>query len=149
MKFLSEVLFLFFRLGLIAFGGPAAHIAMMQQEFVERRKWLRSEKFMDLVGATSLIPGPNSTEMTMHIGYERAGWKGLFTAGFAFIVPACGITLFFAWLYVRFGSLPEVAPFIAGIQPIILALIIKAILKLLSSTSSYFMSCVNNTGVCR
>lgn len=127
---LSEVAGVFFKLGCFAFGGPAAHIAMMEDEVVTRRKWMTREHFLDLIGATNLIPGPNSTEMTMHCGYERAGTKGLFIAGFCFIFPAVVITGFLAWLYVSYGSLPEIAPFIKGIQPAVLAIIASAILKL-------------------
>ncbi|MBT8262108.1 MAG: chromate efflux transporter [Bacteroidia bacterium] len=127
---LSEIARLFFKLGCFAFGGPAAHIAMMEDEVVTKRKWMSREHFLDLMGATNLIPGPNSTEMTMHCGYERAGWKGLFVAGICFIFPAVVITGFLAWLYVAYGSLPEIAPFIKGIQPAVLAIIASAILKL-------------------
>ena len=109
---LKEVAKLFFKLGCIAFGGPASHIAMMEDEVVTKRKWMTRQHFLDLIGATNLIPGPNSTEMTMHCGYERAGWKGLFVAGGLFILPAVTITLCFAWLYVEFGQLPAVEPFI-------------------------------------
>lgn len=125
-----EIAGVFFRLGCIAFGGPAAHIAMMEDEIVTKRKWITREHFLDLIGATNLIPGPNSTEMTMHCGYERAGTAGLFVAGACFIFPAVVITGFFAWLYVEFGSLPQVEPFIMGIKPIVLAIIAGAILKL-------------------
>ena len=97
-KELKEIAKLFFKLGSIAFGGPAAHIAMMEDEVVKKRQWMTQEHFLDLVGATNLIPGPNSTEMTMHCGHERAGWKGLFVAGFCFIFPAVVITSVFAWL---------------------------------------------------
>ena len=93
---LKEIGLLFFKLGCIAFGGPAAHISMMDDEVVTRRKWLSRTHFLDLVGATNLIPGPNSTEMTMHVGFERGGWRGLFLAGSAFIFPAATITLILA-----------------------------------------------------
>ncbi len=101
---LKEVASVFFKLGCFAFGGPAAHIAMMQEEVVHKRKWMTEQHFLDLMGATNLIPGPNSTEMTMHCGHERAGWKGLFVAGFCFIFPAVVITGFFAWLYQQYGG---------------------------------------------
>lgn len=127
---LAEVASVFFKLGCVAFGGPAAHIAMMEAEIVEKRKWMTRQHFLDLIGATNLIPGPNSTEMTMHCGHERAGWKGLFVAGASFIVPAIVITGFLAWLYVKYGSLPEVEPFLYGIKPAVLALIAQAIFKL-------------------
>lgn len=121
---------MFFKLGCIAFGGPAAHIAMMEDEIVNKRKWMDRQHFLDLVGATNLIPGPNSTEMTMHCGHERAGIKGLFVAGASFIFPAVVITGIFAWLYAKYGQLPEVEPFIFGIKPAVLAIIAAAILKL-------------------
>ena len=129
-KPLIEVIQVFFKLGLIAFGGPAAHVAMMDKEIVQKRKWLSREHFLDLMGATNLIPGPNSTEMTMHCGYERAGVLGLFAAGISFILPAVSITLVFAYLYVEFGQLPQVEPFIMGIKPAVLAIIAGAVLKL-------------------
>lgn len=127
---ISEVFKVFFKLGCIAFGGPAAHVAMMEDEIVTKRKWLTREHFLDLMGATNLIPGPNSTEMTMHCGYERAGKLGLFVAGAAFIFPAVLITGVLAWFYVEFGQLPEVGAFVFGIKPAVLAVILAAILKL-------------------
>lgn len=127
---LKEVAGLFFKLGCIAFGGPAAHVAMMEEEVVTKRKWMDRQHFLDLMGATNLIPGPNSTEMTMHCGHERAGIPGLFVAGACFIFPAVLITGFLAYLYVEFGSLPEVEPFIFGIKPAVLAIIGGAVLKL-------------------
>ncbi len=130
MSKLKEVALLFFKLGTVAFGGPAAHIAMMEQEVVEKRKWMDRQHFLDLVGATNLIPGPNSTEMTMHCGYVRAGWKGLIVAGLCFIFPALVITGLMAYLYVEYGSLPAVEPFLMGIKPAVLAIIAGAILKL-------------------
>lgn len=123
---LKEIAKLFFKLGSIAFGGPAAHIAMMDDEVVKKRKWMSQAHFLDLVGATNLIPGPNSTEMTMHCGYERAGWKGLFVAGICFIIPAVLITSVFAWLYQEYGQLPTVEPFIYGIKPAVIAIILMA-----------------------
>ncbi len=127
---LKEVALVFFKLGCFAFGGPAAHIAMMEDEIITKRKWMSREHFLDLIGATNLIPGPNSTEMTMHCGHERAGSKGLFVAGIAFIIPAVIITALLAYLYVSYGQLPEVAPFLFGIKPAVLAIIASAILKL-------------------
>ena len=129
-KNLSEVASVFFKLGCFAFGGPAAHIAMMEKEVVEKRKWMNHEHYLDLIGATNLIPGPNSTEMTMHCGHERAGFLGLFVAGASFIFPAVFITGLLAWLYVEYGQLPEVEPFIYGIKPAVLAIIASAIIKL-------------------
>ena len=127
---LKEVALVFFKLGCFAFGGPAAHIAMMEDEIVEKRNWMTRDYFLDLIGTTNLIPGPNSTEMTMHCGYERAGKVGLFVAGIAFIIPATVITAILAYFYVNFGKLPEVEPFIYGIKPAVLAIIASAILKL-------------------
>ena len=127
---LKEVAKVFFKLGCFAFGGPAAHIAMMEDEIIEKRKWMTRDYFLDLIGTTNLIPGPNSTEMTMHCGYERAGKPGLFVAGIAFIFPATLITALLAFLYVEYGEFPEVTPFIYGIKPAVLAIIASAILKL-------------------
>ncbi|MBF9253306.1 chromate efflux transporter [Pontibacter sp. 172403-2] len=127
---LSEIGRLFFKLGCIAFGGPAAHIAMMEDEVVKKRKWMSHEHFLDLVGATNLIPGPNSTEMTMHCGHERAGWPGLIVAGTCFIFPAVAITSVFAWAYQQYGQLPEVEAFIYGIKPAVIAIIISAVIAL-------------------
>ncbi|MEH6682573.1 MAG: chromate efflux transporter [Sediminicola sp.] len=129
-KNLKEVALVFFKLGSIAFGGPAAHIAMMEEEVVKKRKWMDQQHFLDLIGATNLIPGPNSTEMTMHCGYERAGWKGLIVAGFCFIFPAVAITMVFAWLYGQYGQLPKVEPFIYGIKPAVIAIILGAVYRL-------------------
>lgn len=130
MSRLKELAGLFAKLGLIAFGGPAAHIAMLEEEVVTRREWMSREHFLDLVGATNLIPGPNSTEMMMHIGYERAGWKGLVVAGGSFIVPAVLLTGLAAWFYVAFGSLPAVEPFLIGIKPAVLVIILGALWRL-------------------
>jgi chromate transporter len=127
---LKEIALLFLKLGTTAFGGPAAHIAMMRQEVVIKRKWLTEQHFLDLIGATNLIPGPNSTEMAIHIGQERGGWKGLIIAGFCFIMPAVLITGCFAWLYKSYGHLPQVQPFIYGIKPAIIAVILAAIYPL-------------------
>ncbi|MDB5156219.1 MAG: chromate transporter [Mucilaginibacter sp.] len=127
---LKEVAGFFLRLGFTAFGGPAVHIAMMREEAVMKRKWMSEQHFLDLVGATNLIPGPNSTEMAIHIGQERAGWRGLIIGGLCFILPAVLITLVFAWLYKTYGHLPAVQPFIFGIKPAIIAVIIAAIYPL-------------------
>lgn len=129
-KKIIDIAKLFLKMGTISFGGPAAHIAMMEDEVVRKRKWMSQEHFLDLIGATNLIPGPNSTEMTMHCGYERAGWKGLIVAGMSFLIPAILITGFFAWFYVSYGQLPEVKPFIYGIQPAVIAIIVMAAYKL-------------------
>jgi len=127
---LKELAGIFLKLGIIGFGGPAAHIAMMEEEIVRRREWITREYFLDLVGATNLIPGPNSTEMAIHIGYIRAGWSGLAVAGISFILPAVMITAAFAWAYVKFGSLPNIIPFFYGIKPAVLAVIFFAVWRL-------------------
>lgn len=127
---LSEVARLFARLGVTAFGGPAVHIAMMQDEVVRKRGWMTDQHFLDLVSATNLIPGPNSTEMTMHVGHERAGKRGLVVAGACFILPAVLITSLLAWAYQRYGHLPEVAPFLYGVKPAILAVVVVAAVRL-------------------
>ena len=127
---LKEVAWVFFKLGSVAFGGPAAHIALMEQEVVDKRKWMSRQHFLDLMGATNLIPGPNSTEMTMHCGHERAGVPGLFIAGLCFVFPAVVISGIFGYLYQNYGQLPEVAPFVAGIKPAVLSIIAAAVLKL-------------------
>jgi chromate transporter len=127
---LKDIAKLFLKLGIIGFGGPAAHIAMMQEEVVTKRKWLTEQHFLDLIGATNLIPGPNSTEMAIHIGHEKAGWKGLIVAGLCFILPAVLITGIFAWLYKLYGQLPEVKPFVYGIKPAIIAIILGAVYPL-------------------
>jgi chromate transporter len=124
---LAEVSAYFFKLGLTAFGGPAAHIAMMHTEVVKRRKWLDDQRFLDMLGATQLIPGPNSTEMAIHIGFLRAGWAGLIVGGLCFILPAVLIVTALAWAYVRFGSLPEVSSALYGIKPVIIAIILQAL----------------------
>ncbi len=127
---LKEIAILFFKLGSLAFGGPAAHIAMMEDEVVKKRKWMTQEHFLDIVGITNLIPGPNSTEITMHCGHKRAGWKGLFVAGLCFIFPAVVITGLLAWLYQEYGQLPEVEPFVYGIKPAVIAIIVMAAYRL-------------------
>ena len=127
---LKEIAKLFLRLGCTGFGGPAVHIAMMEEEVVRKRNWMSQERFMDLIGATNLIPGPNSTEMTMHCGKERAGWKGLIVAGICFIVPAVIITSVFAWAYRRYGKLPDVEPFIYGVKPAIISVIVALMISL-------------------
>ncbi len=124
---LTQVAKLFLKLGIIGFGRPVAHIAMIEDEVVKRRQWLTQEHFLDLLGVTNLIPGPNSTEMAIHIGYIYAGWLGLIVAGVCFIFPAVLITGLFAYLYVNYGTLPQVAPILYGIKPVVLAIIINAI----------------------
>ena len=127
---LKDLAKLFLKLGFVAFGGPAAHIAMLEDEVVEKRKWMTRDHFLDLVGATNLIPGPNSTEMTMHVGYQYAGVAGLFMAGVCFIGPAVLLTGILAYLYIEYGELPAIAPFLLGIKPAVLAIIAGAIYKL-------------------
>jgi chromate transporter len=132
---LRELALLFLRLGTIAFGGPAAHIAMMEDEVVRRRRWISHEAFLDMVGACNLIPGPNSTEMAIHIGHRRAGFAGLAVAGTCFIVPAVAITIVVAWAYVRFGSMPQVAGALYGIKPVIIAVVVQALWRLWPSAA--------------
>ncbi len=118
---------LFLKLGVIGFGGPAAHIAMMEDEVVRRRQWLTREDFVDLLGAANLIPGPNSTEMAIFIGHRRAGWPGLLVAGICFIVPATLIVLGCGWAYVTYGKLPQAAAVLYGIKPVIIAIVVQAL----------------------
>lgn len=127
---LRSLALLFLRLGLTAFGGPAAHIAMLREEVVRRRGWLSEQQFLDLLGATQLIPGPNSTEMAIHIGWARRRWAGLLVAGLGFIVPATLLTGALAWAYLRFGSLPEVAWVFEGTKPLIVAIVAQALWSL-------------------
>lgn len=127
---LLELSALFFRLGTTAFGGPAAHIAMMEEEIVRRRSWLSREEFLDLLGATNLIPGPNSTEMAIHIGYRRAGWRGLVAAGVCFILPAAALVLGLAWAYTRYGSLPLGKGLLYGVKPVVIAVVLQALVSL-------------------
>ena len=125
-----EVALVFLKLGLIGFGGPAAHIAMMEEEIVNKRKWMPNQRFLDLIGATNLIPGPNSTEMTMHCGYERAGIAGLFIAGISFIFPAVTVTTLIAWFYTSYGKLPTVEPFTYSLKAAVVGIIANALFKL-------------------
>ncbi len=122
----AEVARFFAWLSLVGFGGPAAHLAVMRRELVERRGWLTSQEFLDLLGATQLIPGPNSTEMAIHIGYRRAGLRGLLAGGLCFIVPASLITLLLSWLYVRYGRVPKAQPMLLGIQASVVAVVALA-----------------------
>jgi chromate transporter len=129
-KRVQELARLFLKLGTIAFGGPAAHIAMMEEEVVKRRQWLTSQQLLDLIGATNLIPGPNSTELAIHIGYERAGWRGLIVAGACFILPAMLIVWALAAIYVRSQALPQVDWLLYGIKPVIIAIVAQALWRL-------------------
>jgi chromate transporter len=124
---LWELAWLFLKLGTIAFGGPAAHIAMMDDEVVKRRRWLGPQQLLDLIGATNLIPGPNSTELAIHIGYERAGWRGLIVAGVCFILPAMLIVWALAVVYVRSQTIPQVDWLLYGIKPVIMAIVAQAL----------------------
>jgi chromate transporter len=124
---LGELARLFAKLGATAFGGPAAHIAMMEDEVVRRRGWLTREQFLDYLGATNLIPGPNSTELAIHIGHARGGWPGLFVAGAAFILPAAVIVTAAAWAYVTYGSLPQVEGLLYGVKPVVMAVVAQAL----------------------
>jgi len=125
-----ELIGLFAKLGLVAFGGPVAHIAMMDREVVERRRWIDRQHFLDLMAATNLLPGPNSTQMTMHVGYVQKGDRGVLAAGTAFILPAMLVTLGLSWAWVRFRDLPAIDAAFAGIQPVVLAIIVMAIVSL-------------------
>jgi len=124
---LIELAQLFLKLGTIGFGGPAAHIAMMEDEVVRRRRWLTREQFLDYLGATNLIPGPNSTEMAIHIGYGRRGWPGLLVAGVCFILPAALIVVVIAWAYVRFGTVPAATGLLYGVKPVVIAVVVQAL----------------------
>ena len=127
---LCDLVVSFLRLGLTAFGGPAAHIAMMDEEFVRRRAWVSRTDFLDMLGASNLVPGPSSTEMAIHIGHQRAGWRGLIIAGVCFIFPAMMIVMICAWAYARFGSLPQVQNIMYGVKPVIIAIVFQALLGL-------------------
>ena len=140
---LRELAWVFGKLGVIGFGGPAAHIAMMEDEVVRRRKWIERERFMDLVGAANLIPGPTSTELAIHLGHARAGWSGLLVAGLCFILPAVVIVTAIAWVYVQYGALPEVAAVMYGIKPVIIAIVVQALWGLgKSALSTWFLGFV-------
>src|SRR5687767_9148020 len=124
---LAEVAHVALKLGVTAFGGPAAHIAMLREETVVRRQWLTDAYFLDLVGATNLIPGPNSTEMVIHVGYLRAGWRGLLVAGTLFILPATTIVLALGWAYVQYGTTPTGESLLYGIKPVVIAVVAQAL----------------------
>lgn len=128
---LRELAAVFLKLGTTAFGGPAVHVALMEEEFVRRRRWLTHEEFLDLLGATNLIPGPNSTEMAIHIGLRRAGWRGLAVAGLCFIAPAALMVLAIAMIYERYGQLPQAAGLLYGIKPVVIAVVVQALWGLL------------------
>lgn len=126
----QEVLLLFLRIGATAFGGPAAHLAVLREEVVRRRRWIDDQRFLDLLGATNLIPGPNSTEMAIHIGYLRAGLPGMLAGGLGFIVPSTLIVLGLSWAYVRYGALPAAEGLLYGVKPVVAALIVSALISL-------------------
>jgi chromate transporter len=145
---LRELAVLFLKLGTIAFGGPAAHIAMMEDEVVRRHRWMTHAEFLDLLGATNLIPGPNSTEMAIHIGHRRAGWKGLVVAGASFILPAMLIVTGFAWAYVRYGSVPQVKGVLYGVKPVIIAIVLQALWSLgRAAMKTKFLAVIGIAGV--
>lgn len=130
---LAELARLFLRLGLTAFGGPAAHLALMQEEIVERRGWMTRQRFLDLISAANVIPGPNSTEVAIHVGFARARWRGLIVAGSCFILPAAFIVLAIAALYVRYGTVPAVASVLYAVKPVVIAIVVQAVWRLGSS----------------
>lgn len=142
-----EVGALFVRLGLVSFGGPAAHIALMRDEVVRRRKWMEDQDFLDMVGATNLIPGPNSTEMAIHLGKRRAGWWGYLAGGLLFILPATLIVLGLAVIYVRYGSTPQIEWLLYGIKPIMVAIVLVAVWGLARGTSKMLMPILAAAGV--
>jgi len=147
-QMVSDLAVLFLKLGVIAFGGPAAHIAMMEDEVVRRRRWMSRDEFLDLLGATNLIPGPNSTELAIHIGHRQAGWPGLLIAGICFILPAVLIVTAFAWAYVRYGSLPQVAGVLYGVKPVIIAVVLQALWSLgRTAVKTTFLAVVGLAGV--
>jgi chromate transporter len=127
---LSRLALFFLRLGTTAFGGPAAHFAMMEDELVRRRRWVPRDKFLDLLGAANLIPGPSSTEMAIFIGYLCEGWMGLLLSGVCFIVPAMFMVMALAWAYVQYGNFPQIAWLLYGITPVVIAIVLQALLSL-------------------
>ena len=140
---LRELATFFLRLGTTAFGGPAGHIAMMEDELVRRRKWLSRESFLDLLGASNLIPGPSSSELALHIGYLRAGWRGLLVAGTCFVLPAACIVAALAWAYVRFGKLPVASALLYGVKPVVIAVVLQALWGLArTATKTKFLAAV-------
>lgn len=147
VKNVRELIWLFLRLGITSFGGPAAHIAMMEEEVVNRRNWMTRDYFLDLVGATNLIPGPNSTEMAIHIGYIRGGLSGLVAAGISFILPAVVITGAFAWAYMKLGTLPQADGLLFGIKPVVISIISVAVIRLGKAAAKNSMLTVLGTCV--
>ena len=127
---LKEVALLFLRLGATSFGGPAAYIALMHHEVVVRRKWIDDQRFLDIMGAVNLIPGPNAVEVASHLGLIRAGWLGLIVAGGLFIIPGMAAIMVVAWAYVKYGSLPQVGWILYGVKPAVIAIIVLAVWSL-------------------
>jgi chromate transporter len=145
---LGELASVFLKLGTTAFGGPAAHIAMMEDEVVRRRRWMTREEFLDLLGAANLIPGPNSTELAIHVGHRQGGWAGLLITGASFILPAVLIVTGFAWAYVRYGSLPEVAGILYGVKPVIIVIVLQALWSLgKTAVKTKFLAVIGLAGV--
>jgi chromate transporter len=145
---LGELALVFLKLGTTAFGGPAAHIAMMEDEVVRRRRWMTREAFLDLLGAANLIPGPNSTELAIHVGHRQGGWAGLLITGASFILPAVLIVTGFAWAYVRYGSLPEVAGILYGVKPVIIVIVLQALWSLgKTAVKTKFLAVIGLAGV--
>jgi chromate transporter len=145
---LGELASVFLKLGATAFGGPAAHIAMMEDEVVRRRRWMTREEFLDLLGAANLIPGPNSTELAIHVGHRQGGWAGLLITGASFILPAVLIVTGFAWAYVRYGSLPEVAGILYGVKPVIIVIVLQALWSLgKTAVKTKFLAVIGLAGV--
>ncbi|MDQ3738225.1 MAG: chromate efflux transporter [Actinomycetota bacterium] len=139
---IREVALLFLRLGVTAFGGPAAHIAMMHDEVVRRRRWVSDDRFADLVGGTNLIPGPNSTELAIHLGWDRARGRGLMLAGVCFILPAALMVGFLAWMYVEYGQTPALEGILYGIKPVVIAIVAQALLKLVPTVAKTWVLAV-------
>lgn len=145
---LGELALVFLKLGTIAFGGPAAHIAMMEDEVVRRRRWMTRDEFLDLLGAANLIPGPNSTELAIHVGHRQRGWAGLLIAGVSFILPAMLIVTAFAWAYVRYGSLPQVAGILYCVKPVIIVIVLQALWSLgKTAIKTKFLAVIGLAGV--
>lgn len=145
---LREIARLFLKLGTIAFGGPAAHIAMMEDEVVRRRQWLTRDEFLDYLGATNLIPGPNSTELAIHVGHARGGWAGLLVAGVSFILPAFLIVMAMAWGYVCYGSVPQVEGLLYGVKPVVMAVVAQALWSLgRSAVKSPLLAVIGGAGI--
>ena len=145
--YLLKIITSFFKLGFTAFGGPATAIAMMRQEFVLRRKWLNEDDFFDLLGMTNLVPGPNATELAIHIGYRQGGWPGLVLAGITYILPAMAIVLGFAWAYIRWGTLPALDGVLYGIKPVVIAILIAALAGMVKPRLKRPLGLLVSTGV--